>query len=85
MLVYITFISSFPQHIVKQEIHLGVVTSNNLKLSDQSSAANKKTNMMLSAISRNFYHKSPGVIKKLYNIYVATPRICNSILITELH
>ena len=42
---------------VKHENYLCIIISNNLKLSDQCTAGNKKTNM-------NFDHKSPEVIKK---------------------
>ena len=40
---------------IKQEKDL----SNNLKMSDECTAASKKANMMSDQISRNFYHKYP--------------------------
>ncbi len=46
---------------IKQNNDLSVIISGDLKISDQCTAANKKANMMLSLISRNFDHTSPEV------------------------
>ena len=51
---------------VKPEKDLGVITNCNLKVSDQCIAVSKKANMMLGLVSRNFDHKAPEVMKKLY-------------------
>ena len=42
---------------VKQEKYLCVTISNNLKVSDQCTAASKNANTMLNLISWNFDHK----------------------------
>ena len=55
---------------VKQEKDLGVIISNNLKTSDQCTAASKKANKMLGFITRNIDHKSPEIMKKLYIAFV---------------
>ena len=54
---------------VKQEKDLGLIINCNLKVSDQCIAASKKANM-LGLISRNFDHKAPEVMKKLYTAFV---------------
>lgn len=54
---------------IKQEKELGVIISNNLKMSVQCTAANKITNNMLGFITRNIYHKSPDIMKMLYARY----------------
>ena len=41
-----------------------VIIKCNLKVSDHCKAANKKVNMMLGLISRNFDHKAPEVMKR---------------------
>ena len=55
---------------VKQEKDLGAIIKCNLIVSDQCIAASKKANMMLGLISRNFDHKAPEVMKKLYTAFV---------------
>jgi hypothetical protein len=55
---------------VKQEKDLGVIISNNLKTTDQCTAASKKANKMLGFITRNIDHKSPDIMKKLYTAFV---------------
>ena len=59
---------------VKQEKDIGVIISNNLKVSDQCIVASKKANMMLGVISRNFDHKLPEVMKTL-NIAFVRPHL----------
>ncbi len=49
---------------IKQEKDLGVIISRHLKISS------KKANMMLGLILRNFDHKSPEVMKRLYTAFV---------------
>ncbi len=48
---------------LKQEKDLGVIISDNLKTSDQCTAASKKTNKMLGLITRNIDNKSPEIMK----------------------
>ena len=55
---------------VKQEKDLGVIISNNFKMSDQCTAASKKPNKMLGFIIRNIGHKSPDMMKRLYTAFV---------------
>ena len=55
---------------VKQNKNVGIIISNNLKVSVQCTAARKKVNMMLGIISRKFYHKSQEVMKRLYTVFV---------------
>ncbi len=55
---------------VKREKDLGVVISDNLKTSDQCTAASKKANKMFGFITRNIDHKSPAIMKRLYSAFV---------------
>ena len=55
---------------VKQEKDFGVIINCNLKVNDQCIAASKKANMIIGVISRNFDHKAPKVMKKLYTAFV---------------
>ena len=50
---------------VKQEKDLGIIISNNLKTSDQCTAASKKANKMLGLIMRNIDNKSPDIMKSI--------------------
>ena len=52
----------------KQEKDLGLIITNNHKMSDQCTAARKKANLMLGLISRNFSHKSAEVMKRLKHL-----------------
>ena len=55
---------------IDQEKDLGVIINQNLKMTDQCTAASKKANRMLGLISRNFGLKSPEVTRKLYTAFV---------------
>ena len=53
-------------------------------MSDQCTASNKKVNMMLGRLSRDTQIVRSNE-NTLYNIYEATPRLRDSILVIELH
>ncbi len=69
---------------VQQEKDLGVIISNTLRMSDQSTAASNKANMMSGLISRNFGYKSPELIEIILSICKSASRICCTVLVTEL-
>lgn len=50
---------------IYSEKSLGTIIGNNLKMNDQCTTANKKANLTLKLISRDFNHKSPEVVKTL--------------------